>query len=137
MKNIVAALLLLGSMPVAAQQVYKCVDPKGRASYQSAPCAPTHKAARSWDATPEAPPTNAELWRRYHAKQRGVQESAYLRSLARRGGAASGASIGMAQSGSACAAAKQQRQSTLDAVGLQRTYELLQRLDAMVNAACK
>jgi len=25
----------------------------------------------------------------------------------------------------------------LDAVGLNRTYDLLQRLDAMVNAACK
>ncbi|WP_162347997.1 DUF4124 domain-containing protein [Pseudoxanthomonas gei] len=137
---LVAIMLLAGStagMPAAAEQVYKCVDGKGRASYQSAPCAPTHTVTRTWDAAPEAPPTNAELWRQYHAKKRGQQESAYLRSLAGRGSTASGASIGTTQSGDSCAAAKQHRQATLNAVGLNRTYDLLQRLDAMVNAACK
>ena len=82
MKFIFAALMLLGFMPVAAQQVFKCVDTKGRASYQSAPCAPKQTATRSWETTPEAPPSNAELWRRYHAKQRPERPLARFKAVA-------------------------------------------------------
>lgn len=36
-----------------------------------------------------------------------------------------------------CAMARQERADTLERVGLKRTYDLLQRLDAMVREACK
>ena len=136
MFRIFAVAAFLAAAPVSAQQVYKCVQGK-QVSYQSQPCAQAAQAVKAWDATPEPPPSNDELWRRYYAKKRGERESAYLRSLAGRGGSASGASIGTAQSGSACSAAKANRTNTLNAVGLNRTYELLQQLDAAVNAACK
>ena len=37
----------------------------------------------------------------------------------------------------ACAQARRQREDTLERVGLARTYDLLQRLDEMVDQACK
>lgn len=93
---------------------------------------------KSWDAAPEPPPSNEELWRRYHAKKRGERESAYLRSLA--GRSRSGGGVGASVSGSSqsgCEAAKRQRQSTFDALGTNRSFEASRTMDNMVANACK
>ncbi|HEX7801609.1 MAG TPA: DUF4124 domain-containing protein [Pseudoxanthomonas sp.] len=138
-------LLFTGVMLVAghcqAQQVFRCVEGK-TVSYQSAPCATPQAKPKVWDATPEPPPTNDELWRRYHAKKKGERESAYLRQLAGREGLVNGQSqpIGARipiQGGSACVAAKQHREAMLEAVGMNRNHDLLRRLDDAVYRACK
>lgn len=62
----IAVVMLLAAGQLHAQVVHKCTGKGGAISYQSEPC--THgQAAKTWAATPEAPPTNAELWRRYYA----------------------------------------------------------------------
>lgn len=137
MKLLILAIFLVMAMPASAQSVYKCAKGKD-VSYQSQPCADS-TPVKAWDATPEPPPTNAELWRRYYARKQGERDSAYLRSLAGRdnGSVASGASIGTTQSSYGCESAKRSRQATLDAVGLNRTHDLLRSLDDAVNRACK
>lgn len=138
--------MLLGMAFVAsaadAQVVHKCVDRNGVASYQSKPCADGALTARVWDARPEPPPSNEELWRRYYRKKQGEADSRYLSSLAgtnRSGGGANGHHIRQdgAQNQSKCDYAKRERENTLEAVGMRRTYELLQRLDENVREACK
>lgn len=119
-----------------AQQVHKCVKGK-EVSYQSEPCAEMHQTKKQWDATPEPPPTNAELWRSYYARKKGERDSAYLRSLAGRGGGGSAASIPSNNGNNACAAAKSNRQAALDAAGMSRTHDFLRSLDEMVYQACK
>ena len=133
---LISGMAFFWSVSASAQQVYKCVQGKD-VSYQSQPCAQSDQAVKAWDAVPEPPPSNEELWRRYYAKKRGQRESAYLRSLAGRSGSGSGASIRVPQSSTACAAAKASRTNALNAAGLKRTYELLQALDDAVNRACK
>lgn len=135
--------LLVIAVPASAQQVYKCVKGKD-VSYQSQPCVDS-APVKAWDATPEPPPTNDELWRRYNAKKQGEQDSAYLRRLAGRDNFVSETSRPMgsaipvrdAKNQTACEAAMHQRKSVLDAVGLRRTHDLLRSLDDAVNKACK
>ena len=138
MKSLFVICLLAGSASASAQQVYKCVKGKD-VSYQSSPCEASARVEKQWDAVPEAPPDNAELWRRFHARKQGEADSAYLRSLAGRArtGSGQGAAIGTTQSDSACVAAKRHRQSILDQVGINRTHDLLRSLDQQVNQACK
>ncbi len=138
MKSLLFVCLLAAPASASAQQVYKCVKGKD-VSYQSSPCEAAATVAKQWAATPEAPPDNAELWRRYNAKKQGEADSAYLRSLAGRArtGSGQGASIGTSQSDNACISAKQYRQSILDQVGINRTHDLLRSLDQRVNQACK
>lgn len=129
---------LAACVSASAQQVYKCVKGKD-VSYQSAPCEPSAKVAKQWEATPESAPSNTELWRRCNARKQGQADSAYLRSLAgrTRTGSAEGTAIGATQSEDACVAAKQHRQMVLDQVGIKRTHDLLRSLDQGVNEACK
>lgn len=135
MNRIFAVSLALFTLPAGAQQVYKCVDGKGSASYQSTPCAPTHKTVKAWDATPEPvapyrPPAQP-------AAQR--SQSRRTSTVSGRGRGPSGSSISVENAGNAkaCQAAKAKRDATLQKVGLKRTYDLLQRLDEAVRNACK
>lgn len=73
MKLWIASALLLVAFQTHAQVVHKCIGKGGAISYQSEPCT-SGQAAKTWVATPEAPPTNAELWRRYYAKKKGEAE---------------------------------------------------------------
>lgn len=142
MKLLCLAALLVATVPASAQQVYKCVKGKD-VSYQSQPCADS-APVKSWDATPEPPPSADELQRRHNAKLQAERDSAYLRRIAGRENLAPGSRpVGAAipvrdsRSQTACEAAKQQRKSVLDAVGLRRTHDLLRSLDDAVNNACK
>jgi len=135
---LVAALLCGDAL---AQVVVKFLGKNGAAGYYSGPCPTGYQPAKAWDATPEAPPTNDELWRQYYKRRQGEADSRYLSGLAgtTRAGKASGHHLRADGAGnrSACDAAKAQRDQVLNSVGLERTYELLQRLDGSVREACK
>lgn len=137
----VVLALLLASSSASAQYVHKCIGKDGAVSYQSDPCPADAKQPKVWNAPPELPPTNAELWRRYYQKKQGEADSHYLSRLAgtSRGGTASGHRIRQdgARNQAQCDAAKASREQTLAAVGMLRTYELLQRLDENVREACR
>jgi hypothetical protein len=106
--------------------VYRCVGKGGAVSLQSQPCAPDQRVTRAIYAPPEVerirrPTVFASVPR---------QSSSY-------GSGPSAADDQRSQRQAVCANAKASREDTLRIVGLKRTYDLLQRLDAMVNEACK
>lgn len=141
MRGLLVAATLLLSCTAQAETLFKCVG-KGKAiSYQSQPCAPGQSVAKSMDYVPEPPPTPQQRRAMYLREQRDKAESAYLSGLAgtsrSRKSYATGTRLPAEQSNAACEAAKRSRQQVLDQIGLSRTYELLQRLDEDVRAACR
>ena len=132
------AALMCGS--ASAQVVNKCVGKGGAVGFYSGPCPAGYEHAKTWDAKPEPPPSNDELWRRYYARKQAEADSRYLSQLAgtsRNSAAGHRIRSDGARNASACEAAKASRESTLAAVGMRRTYELLQQLDASVREACR
>jgi hypothetical protein len=106
--------------------VYRCVGKGGAVSLQSQPCAPDQRVTREIYAPPEVervrrPTIVSSVPTRTSSYSNGPSAIDYER----------------AQRRAACDSAKSARASTLAAVGLARTYELLQRLDAAVFEACK
>lgn len=137
------AVILAGAMLFAgsgqAQMLYKCVGGDGVPSYQSQPCAEGRRIEGVYDATPDTP-ERVEAARR--AQRRAAEQAERLSRMAGidrrqrtvyRRAAASQADRDQA----ACEDAKAYREATLRAVGLARTYTLLQKLDEHVRAACK
>jgi hypothetical protein len=117
---------------VASQQVqgralvYRCVGKRGAVSFQSQPCGAGESTTRVLDATPE------------YERPRQVASNPSGRSTTQRYGYVSTTTNDeRAQRRANCESAKRNRDATLERVGLARTYELLQRLDAMVYEACK
>jgi len=131
------AALMCGS--ATAQVVNKCVGKGGAVGFYSGACPAGYLQAKQWDATPEPEPTYEQLQAREYQRQRAAAESAYLSRRAGTGGGASGHRVRMdgQRNAAACDAAKASRESTLAAVGMRRTYELLQQLDNNVREACR
>lgn len=106
--------------------VYRCVDGKGGVSLQSQPCGPDERTTRAVPAPPEIEPLRAAA----SAPSRPTRPTFRVDVL-------SMADYERQQRLAACAGAKAQRERVLAAVGLRRTYDLLQRLDDAVREACK
>ena len=134
-------LLLMMMVPAAAQQVYKCVSHEGAVSYQSAPCAPTARQEKSWEAKPEPPPTSEEQWRRHYERRRGEADSRYLSRLAgtaRSPSRAQGAAIPSSSGSNArCERARRSRDAAYERLGLNRTFEQSSYWDGVVREACR
>ncbi|WP_147653920.1 DUF4124 domain-containing protein [Vulcaniibacterium gelatinicum] len=137
------AVILAGGMLFAgtgqAQVLYKCMGGDGVPSYQSQPCAQGRRIEKIYDATPDTP-ERIEASRR--AQRHAAEQAERLSRMAGtdrqprivyRGTRVSQAERDRA----ACEDAKAHREATLRAVGLARTYELLQKLDEHVRAVCK
>ena len=126
---VLVALLCLPVRAALAQVVYKCVGKGGAVSFQSDPCSATHKTVKAVYAPPErdrARPVSgyATTTRSQAQVNNYVYESPAVeteRDRRKRD----------------CELAKRSRQSTLDQIGLQRTYDLLRKLDAAVYDACQ
>jgi hypothetical protein len=106
--------------------VYRCVGKGGAVSLQSQPCAADQRVTRAIYAPPEA----ERVRRPTIVASAPSQSSSY-------GGGPSAADYQRSQRQASCANAKASREDTVRIVGLKRTYDLLQRLDAMVYEACK
>jgi hypothetical protein len=130
------ALALLCS-DAGAQQVHRCVAGNGDVSYQSAACAQGTRETGAWQAIPEPPSTAQQQRLLEERRQRGRDESAWLSRRAGTDGSAVRIRTAEPHAPSACEAAKAQRQRTLDAIGLKRSFELLSRLDEDVRRACR
>jgi hypothetical protein len=114
------------SEPMPVPMVYRCVDASGGVSLQSQPCGPGQRTTRAVPAPPErepirprtvarSAPSSSHVYNTFHVPQADPRAAQWM----------------------ACAAARQNRDATLARVGLKRTYDLLQQLDAAVNQACK
>lgn len=134
-----AVLLIAAQGGLAhAQTVNKCVGKGGAVTYQSEPCPSTHKATKSWDATPEPPPSNDELWRRYHQRKKAEANSRYLSRLAGTDGSrSSGATVYTTTQGSACQVARETRETVLRNGNNDVSYDVRRRLNDAVFDACK
>lgn len=128
--RILMVLLLLGFFlgdVASAQSVYKCVAKGKTTSFQSAPCAAGTTTARTMLAIPEPVATQPQPGYVY-AQQQPVSPADSVRPA--------GVDPSRAQRRAYCESARRNRQATLDAVGMNRTYELLQQLDRAVSEAC-
>jgi len=122
-------VLALWSPHAMAQGVHKCVAPGGAVSYQDAPCEPQSREAANWEAPLDPAP---------RLEPRGASASRAVRFPESRMARSGSARIARAASKpSACEAAKANRDSTLERVGLKRTFDLLSRLDEQVRNACR
>jgi hypothetical protein len=118
----------------AAQDVHKCVAAGGAVSYQSEPCGRNSHDAANWEAPRDSSPSPE----RAHAPAaKSGRERAPERGTARTGTARIARNARNAPKPSACEAAKANRDSTLERVGLKRTFDLLSRLDEQVRKACR
>jgi hypothetical protein len=122
----------------AGRLIYKCVSSNGATSYQSVACEDAQAFRKVIIAVPDDPGVVA----RGRLQQTRTANAA--RTLSRMAGtdhvAHAFPDIGMDdldRRRAECNAAKASRESTLRAVGLARTYELLQKLDEQVREACK
>ncbi|WP_232522663.1 DUF4124 domain-containing protein [Stenotrophomonas acidaminiphila] len=114
-----------------AQQVFKCVEKGKPDSYQSHPCA-SGQAAKAWDASPVAEPSNAELWRLYRMRQQLDR-----RYAADRQARASSYFVPGSSSSNACESAKRSRAAVYEAAGHHRSFALSSAYDNAVHDACK
>jgi hypothetical protein len=106
--------------------VYRCVGKDGAVSLQSQLCSANQRVTRAIF----APPDVGRIRRPVVVSSVRSQSSIY-------GSAPSAADYERERRRATCASAKANREATLAQVGLKRTYDLLQRLDAVVYEACK
>lgn len=116
-----------GDMRANRPTVYRCEGAGGAVSLQSEPCAAGQRTTREIPVFQDfrQPPRRsvaAPSSPRYNSSYSSGPSTRNVQLSARRSG---------------CAAARRQRELTLEQVGLRRNYDLLQQLDAMVREACK
>lgn len=113
--------------PAPVPMVYRCVDRAGAVSLQSQPCGPDQRTTRAVPAPPDVEPVRQRLPARPTKSPSAVYYYAGPSEAEQR----------RAQVEARCGIARREREQTLQRIGLRRTYDLLQQLDAMVTAACK
>jgi hypothetical protein len=138
MRAMFFSLIFFAASPATAQQVYKCVN-GSEVSYQSAACDSNWKVAGQWDATPEAvSPTDEYQPRQLKIRSDRAEAARHAAGSGPLRSVSNGRTTGNRKSSlSRCDAAKARREAKLKSVGLNRTFDLLRRLDDMVNEACK
>lgn len=132
-----------------AQTLYKCVA-SNVTSYQQTPCPHNARLVRTMETTPEPAPTATQLAEQARKTRMDREESAFLSHLAGTDQvrtSSSGYRSGYRSSGrlwaqrdsqhDGCSAAKASRENALRAAGLNRSFDLLRRVDDDVAEACK
>lgn len=128
MRWIAVMAALAVAAPSQAQVVYKCTGKSGATEYSSWPCKAEQRTVKAIAAPPDpvqryAPPVHTPA----PALTYGQTNHFYTPTQA-----ASLRSIRQAR----CKAAKDERERTLASVGLKRNFDLLRRLDDVVNQNC-
>lgn len=113
----------------ATGMVYRCEGQGGEVSFQSDPCGPAARTTRAIHAPPERERPRRTASATVAPAGTNASSAQYAR-VAQPDPARNGRDA-------ACAQARRSRDETLERVGLARTYDLLQRLDAMVDEACQ
>jgi len=126
------------SRSASGQLIYKCVGRDGTTAYLGYPC----EDAQAFRGAIVAVPDDPRVVARGQVQQARAAETA--RTLSRMAGtdrvayaSSHHGTDALDQRRARCNAAKSSRESTLRAVGLARTYDLLQQLDEQVREACK
>jgi hypothetical protein len=129
MRTVFGVLLFAAAFGANAQAIYKCVGSNGAVSYQSSPCTAGAKVAKSINYTvaPAALSPRVPYVAQRPASSQYSSSSNYV----------SPSYDEKAQRKANCQYAKDDREATLDRVGLNRTFDLLRQLDDNVASACK
>lgn len=114
-------------LPMPTPMVYRCVDRAGAVSFQSWPCGPGQRTTKALPATPDVEPV----------RRASPRVSPPARNASTQWVGTDQVDPDRAAARTRCAIARNQREATLRAAGLTRTYDLLQRLDDVVREACK
>lgn len=138
MKYVLLVIGVCSAHVCGAQQVNRCKNPaNGELLFRAAPCP---ASAAEWrqltsevDVDAGVTLTRAQAEAKIEADRRAMRNRAARVSS---GTAATGTTITL-PNGAACETAKQHRQSVLNAVGINRTHDLLRSLDDAVYRACK
>lgn len=132
MRIILLPLLFLSTPLAHAHQVYKCVQGV-QVMYQSQPCDPAQRTVKQWDATPEERRPKAAEDSRKSAPAPAPRNKPRSRpaTVGRKG------RVSLDAAEVRCKTAKSKRESKLKAVGLNRTFDLLRKLDDAVHQACR
>lgn len=146
MKWIFSALMLLATSAYGQDAIRKCVDAKGHASFQNAACPAGSREAWTQAYTSQPTPTHEQQRAHTLADQKRRQEADNMARMAgrnhrvqsrRTSSSAAVIPVENSRNTTRCNTAKARRQQQLDAMGLDRNYDRLSRLDAMVREACK
>ena len=113
------------SGPAVGAELYRCVSAAGRVSFQDAPCAEGSQSRTIPVLVDPVPPDTAHTGAK--AKPKSSKPGT---------GKSKAKSDSRVTQRAACDNARRQRDVALDRMGLARTYERLQALDAEVEAAC-
>ena len=122
---LVALLLLTGNAD--AQVLYRCVSDSGAVSWQATTCARGMRMMKSIEYTPDAASSTPAP---QHVRMTTTNQSNAATRYR-------GSSRTRRPKPNACALARDQREATLQRVGLKRNYDLLSKLDADVRAVCR
>lgn len=129
MKSLQRLLMLLPLLAgsVHAEELYRCISPSGAVSWQSVPCARGARQTRTIAFTPEqVVEVPVSVYRQTKNPPKLRSKSGYrISTRVRR------------PKPDACRRARERRESTLERVGLKRTYDLLSKLDADVRRVCR
>jgi hypothetical protein len=120
-----------------AQAVYRCVEKGKPVSFQTEPCSPAATISKIREFDPEPEPSAYERRVRAYREAKGREDSAYLRQLATGGSAAAHViPQGRSASQSQCENARRQRDQWERTAGLNRSYDSVRAMNAMVAKAC-
>lgn len=128
-----------------AQSLYKCVDPQGRHSYQSAACG--GRQQQVWTrAMPAVPPSRpsaaiASALDAADAKRKApappVRAARAESKKSTRRARSTGAAISLHEDPDACERAREKRRKTYERLGLKRDFEISRKMDDLVYRACR
>jgi hypothetical protein len=122
---IVACLL---AAPAAGAELYRCVAADGAVSYQDAPCAGGSTLSKT------IPVSVADDKAR---ERKPIKSRAGTGRSAKTGRPKESAADGRTRQRAACAKARKERDTKLERLGLNRTFEQLRAMDDQVEVVCK
>lgn len=125
----ISLILLLAAMPAArAETLYRCIGKQAAVSYQAQPCAAGQQLDRVIDYQPDPSPTIRQPAAPSSRPASRTTSRKYSRSTRIRQ---------RPTAGDRCRQAKQQREASLQRLGLSRSYDQLSQLDDAVRAICR
>ncbi|UHQ18950.1 DUF4124 domain-containing protein [Lysobacter sp. KIS68-7] len=123
---------VLAAGPAAAGELFRCVAADGGVSWQDAPCADGSRLSRAVPIRVDAAPDPVKPAKRGSIRKPVASSRTKSTTTGRRHGIDS-----RGQRRLECEAARKERQTALDRLGLKRTFAQLRSLDDQVSEACK
>lgn len=130
LRTVLIVWVCFAAAPALGAEVYRCVSAAGAVSFQDAPCAAGSQLSRTIPVLVDpAKPDDENRRVSKRTATAGKPGAGQAKSKAR--------SDARGKQRAACEKARKQRDAALDRLGLHRTFEKLQALDANVQEACK